>query len=395
MANLILTEELALTVAFNTKENLPILEGRRINRELSDRLEQGSGSTVSVLVPGVNNVVQGSAVDPNASIQVQKVPITVNQYNISAPFDRIDDTLNLKNFQKQVSEPNAAKLASSINTGIFNAVGGGACNAAIVQDLGGLSDSAAVIKSSRIGGALSAMLNPQATSRAVNGNGQNSGAFGWKANSSVGLSLYNGVIGNYFGVDVFESPDAYSITGVTVAGTVGAISDGDSSLSITSTAAVTIPAGTPLQVANVYTVDAFGNPIGARAFITTQTVTLVAGTATAVPVGKIYLVGGSFPIPNTLISGTPGAVASMLTGGKLYATGLVMAANAGAFAAIQPAPFPGTTQSISTRLANELNIRTSINSNLDTGISRWRFDVIWGATSLYGQGAVMIYVPLN
>ena len=153
-----------------------------------------------------------------------------------------------------------------------------------------------------------------------------------------------------------------------------------------------IPAGTPFKIQGVFSTDAFGNPIGDRTFVTTADVT-ATGTNDVLPVGIIHLVGGGFPIPNTLGTGT--SIACPLTAGTLYGKGLVMAENAGAFASTLPAPYPGTTDSVATRIAGELNVRSSLFSNLESGKIFWRFDVLYGVSSLYGQGACMMYIPMS
>jgi hypothetical protein len=319
------------------------------------------------------------------------VPVVVNQWNISAPYTLQDETLNLNTFESQVSRPNSIKLASTINKAIFDTVGGGATNASIVASLADLAVAIGIVDSSRVGEKKSAMTNPVSIAKIING-GPN-GGFGYQANPSRGMKLYEGVIGEYFDCDVFKSPDAGTITGQALTGTVVAgLADGSSSLTVNGFAPGLIPAGTPLQIQGVFSTDAFGNPIGPRTFITTADVT-ATGTNDAIPVGKIYLVGGSFPIPNTLGQGT--AIASILTAGTLYGKGLVMAENAGAFASILPAPYPGTNDSVATKIAGELNVRSSLYSNLDSGNIRWRFDVLYGVSSLYGQGACMMYIPMS
>jgi hypothetical protein len=393
MDNTIAMQKFAETIAFNTKEQLPILEGTRINKTLSDKLDSGSGSTVDVLVPGVNNVIQGAAADPSAAINVQNVPVAVNQWNISAPYDLRESTLELNTFETQVSKPNAIKLASSVNTAIFNTVGGGACNGQIVTSLADLAAAIGVVDSSRIGDEKSAMINPIGAAKIIHG-GPN-GGFGFQANPSRGMKLYEGVIGEYFDCDVFKSPDASTITGVTVTGTVTAgLQDGSTSFIVNGiTAGTVIPAGTPLQVQGVYSTDAFGNRIGSRTFITTAAVT-ATGSGDLLPIGIIRDKAGSWPIPNTDLSQAGTAIAGILTAGTIYATGLVMASNAGAFASIIPSPYPGITESVATRVAGELNVRASIYSDLTSGISRWRFDILYGVSSLYGNGANMIYIPM-
>lgn len=389
--NAIMTQEFAETVLFHVKEQLPILEGTRINKKLSERLEEGSGSTVNVLVPGVNELVKGSAVDPNSNIRVDKVGVVVEQYNISAPFSLKDDTLNLYTFKTQVSKPNAMKMASRINTDIFRTVCFGAANSAIVTNLQDLAIAIATVDSSRVGSTKSAMLNPTAIAKLIGANG--GGAFGWQANDRKGFDLYEGVIGEYFGCDCFKSPDAGIITGrAGMTGTItGGLVDGSKALTVDGLGTGLIPAGTPFKVQGVAATDVYGNDIGDRTFVTTADV-VATGTGDVLPVGTINMVGGAFAIPNTVGSGT--AIACPLNNGQRYAIGGIFAENAGAFASIQPAKFHGTTDSVATRIAGELNVLSSIISNGETGMQRWRFDVLYGVSSLYNAGANMIYIPL-
>jgi len=334
--------------------------------------------------------------------------VVVTQKNISAPYTLQDETLNLYTFETQVSKPNAIKMASRINKEIFDVVGGGACTAVIGTPASGaytagfkdLSKAIAVVESSRVGTSKSAMLHPNAVAAIIGGSANSANLF-----SQKGDKLYEGEIGTYFGTDCFTSPDAGAIQlGSAISLTVGPIADGATSLNVTAGASngLTIPKGTPFQIQGVNSCDAFGDVLGVRTFVTTQNYTF-GGASGTLPVGTIYFsrkadgTKGDWPIPNTFgapITASSSTAVCPLAAGQLYGKALAFAERAGAFAAITPAPFPGTNDSVVTQFDGELNVRSSFFSNLESGMIRWRFDVLYGVSSLYGNGAAMIYIPI-
>jgi len=443
--NNIVTQKFADTVTFNTNEHLPMLGGNRINKKLSNRLQGGSGTVVGVLVPGFNNVVEGSAVegysDTNqvgtSKINVKEVPVTVKQYNISAPYEMLDQTLNLFTFETQVSKPNAIRLASKINTHIFDKTAGGATQSAIgslnpdgsfTQGFQTLSNATKRVKASRIGSNFSGMLHPNLVGSIIGGSANSANLF-----SQKGDQLYEGKIGDYSGFEFYESPDAGSVTlaaaltsGLTLNGDLldqMPITDGFGGdlgywlLPVTAAGAavgVTLPAGTPLTIGTSKSSDAFGNPNGVRTYTVAESITLASGANSIKIGGRLALstfvnnarVAGSsnWPIPNTYVTSVNGsglpvipngaAIVCPLAAGIEYARGIAMADGALAFAGITPAPFPGTNDSVTASLDGLLPVRSSFFSNLESGVIRWRFDVLYGVNSLYGNGASNIYIPI-
>jgi len=430
----LMTQEFAETVAFNVKENLPILKGGRLNQDLSNRLESGSGSVVSVLVPGVNQVTKGAATrigNTDDQVVVNKVPVVVSQYNISAPYDLRDETLNFNTFESQISKPNAIKLASFVNKAVFQTVAGGACSAiadaANEQSATGfgfkeLAKAIALVDSSRIGTTKSAMLHPSAVAAIIGNSANSANLF-----SSKGDKLYNGELGSYFDCECFSSPDAGTLRYATiptfsaatltfappnVSGASGQFQGtGEAVLTLTSASAVVLQALTPIRATNLNVYDAFGQIMGNRTLVVAANPatadgswSLAAGTATPVRVWAkdASISGTAIPDSNAVADGfTVTAGTITLTGAtvplqanKTYALGCVFADRAAAFASIAPAPFPGTNDSVSTTLDGELNIRSSFYSDLDQGTIRWRFDILFGVSPLYGQGACLLYVPI-
>jgi len=425
MANAIMTQELAETIAATVKQEVPIV--RYINSDLSDKLGEGSGEVVSVLVPGYGEISEGPSFrDPatgqavGMDIQVDKVTVTVKQVKTGAQLNLLEKSLQMNTFETQVAQPYSAKLAASINKDVFETVLGAAHSSIVGQlTFGELAEAVDYVNTSRVGDGIAGMLAPIARATIVN-SGNNK-----FANPRIGEKLYRGEIGEYNGAEFFVSPDAgamiYSTatSGVAFAfsGSVAAIADGATQLSLTGVTNVSlVRKGTPIvigsgdptvsgSIQSPYTVaDMFGNDTGiARTFVALQDAVVTSGAAT-VNIATVNLIteqaDGTIvkqngAVPNTYYNaGSPvtntAFVCPLLANTKYY-KGAVFASKAAAFASIQPKPYGGNADSAGSSLDGEVNIRVStIPAGLD-GVDRWRIDVLYGTAPLYGNGAVALY----
>jgi len=433
MANQIMTQEFAETIAATVKREIPILE--YVNKELSDRLESGSGATVSVLVPNFGKVSKGASflaegattvqtlgTIADLTVQVDKVPVTLQITKVGASYDLLEKTLKLYTKDSQISEPRISNLARTINAEVFKCVFT-AAHSSIVGPIGfaELAEAVAYVDESRVGDSNAGMLSPL-----LNNSIAASGANKF-ANPRLGLELYNGALGSWMDAEFFKSADAGNIKlgnnvaqAFAITGNVANIADGATQLALSGIAIgggntlSVIPAGTPIiigsgdpavagSIASPFTVsNVYGDDTQIiRTFVVTEDAPITAGSAN-VKVAPIYLnqnVAGTVTmsaaaVPNTWYNGNADQanltfICPLLAGSK-YALGAVFADKAIAFASAAPRPF-ANADSTATTLDGEVNVRTSIVTDGREGLDVWRVDSLYGMAPLYGTGAVALY----
>jgi len=444
--NQIMTQEFAETIAATVKREIPILE--YVNKELSDRLESGSGATVSVLIPNFGKVSKGASFLESSNsnvqtlgsikdlnVQVDKVPVDVQISKVGAAYDLLEKTLKLYTQNSQISEPRISNLARTINAEIFQCVLT-AAHSSIIGPIGfeELAEAVAYVDESRVGDSNAGMLSPL-LNNSIAASGANKFAnVNLASPDGTDLNLYKGVLGEWMNVMFFKSADAGSIKlGATQAqeyairGVVNKLQDGANelvlnNLSFGGSRLTSIPAGTPFiigsgtpgtpgSITSKYTVSSV---YGADTQIMCTFVALpnkqtpdgswpINNESATVEIAPVYLnrviagelVSSKAAVPNTyytddnLEPSEMDIICPLLAGAK-YALGAVFASKAIAFASAAPRPF-ANADSTTTALDGELNIRTSIVTDGREGMDVWRVECMSGQAALYGAGAVAIY----
>jgi hypothetical protein len=436
--NNIMTQEFAETITATVKREIPILE--YVNKELSDKLESGSGATVSVLIPnfgkvskGASFVEQGTPQAPtnvvtlgsivDLQVNVDKVPVTLEITKIGASYDLLEKTLKLYTQNSQISEPRISNLARTVNKEVFQCVLTAAHSSIVgTIDFPALASAVAYVDESRVGDENAGMLSPL-----LNNSIASSGANKF-ANPRLGLELYNGVLGSWMDCEFFKSADAGMLqlgttkeTAFAISGDVAEITDGDTQLAISNlsfggSTLTVIPKGTPIiigtgtagtagSIVSPFTMSSvYGEDTGIiRTFVVTEDTPIVSGGATNVPVATIYLnevIDGEFTASKAAVSNTFYSADEAqgdleffvpLLAGYKYALGAVFASKAIAFASAAVRPAGGNTDSVSSTLDGELNIRTTVSFDGKEGQDVWRVDTLYGMAPLYGTGAVALY----
>jgi len=443
--NQIMTQEFAETIAATIKREIPILE--YVNKELSDRLEGGSGSTVHVLIPNFGKVSKGASFNGSGSnvqtlgsiadlkVQVDKVPVDVQITKVGAAYDLLEKTLKLYTENSQISIPRIANLARTINAEIFQCVLT-AAHSAIIGNIGfdELAQAVSFVEESRVGDSNAGMLSPLLNNSIASSGANKFANANLASPDGTKLNLYRGILGEWMDAMFFKSPDAGSIRlGATqanayaISGNAAALADGAKTLALTNIAfggdtLASIPAGTPFiigsgtasvpgSITSPFTVS---NVFGEDTQITRVFVALknpatpdgswpISGTSATVGIATVYLnsvvAGVKTPsgaaVPNTFYTGAAAQGSTMaficpLLAGAKYALGAVFASKAIAFASVSPRPF-ANADSTSTTLDGELNIRTSLVTDGREGMDVWRVECMSGQSALYGAGAVALY----
>jgi len=451
MANAIMTQEFAVTIAATIKQEIPVLE--YVNKELSKLLVGGSGDVVSVLMPNFGKVTKGASFLANGAttvstlgtitalaVQVDKCPVNVGITKVGASYDILEKTLKLFTKESQIKEPRLSNLARTINQEIFKCVQT-ASHSAIVGPIGfnELAEAVAYVEESRVGDEVAGMLSPL-----LNNTIAASGANKF-ANPTLGKELYKGLLGNFMGAEFFSSADAGSLRLGTKAaqefaieGDVATISDKDDTLTLSNltfgggNTLTFIPAGTPFvvgegdatvagSIVSPFTMSSvYGKDTQVlRAFIATVNPATIdednpdspssgswpiTGGSAVVGVAPIYLnqdvnnvvTPSVAAVPNTWYTSDEAQGATMpiicpLLAGAKYALGAVFASKAIAFASTALRAPAGGVDTSSTTLDGELNIRTTVSWDGKEGEDLWRVDSCYGMAPLYGAGAVACY----
>ena len=386
----ICTRKESMMIAGVVKKNAPILE--LINTELQGEFKSGGGSTIDVQIPGYGIVTKGEAIG-DATVEVAPVPVTVDVYNTAASLTMVQKALDVDDFQKQIAEPRGAKLASTINKlvyeeGFYNA------NQSVVTSavtFGNMAEAIGNVDSTRVDGTFGAMIHPTVKARLASSDNNDF------YNPSISKDLYNGVINDYGGATFISSPDASIVYTSWVPGsaaTVGAVSEGATSLVISDATAVigaVCKKGTVLKVANIFNVDEFGDSLATqRSFIVKEDYTVTSAGTVNVKVEAIHATGA---LKNVSALPTAGLrVTSPLEASSSYYTGMVFSRNSLVFASAPLKEFYGADPDESMKLAGVVNVRFAAEGNITTGAQVARWDILAGTKAVRGKAICAVYV---
>ena len=386
----ICTRKESMMIAGVVKKNAPILE--LINTELQGEFKSGGGTTVDVQIPGYGVVTKGEAIG-DATVDVAPVPVTVDVYNTAASLTMVQKALDVDDFQKQIAEPRGAKLASTVNKlvyeeGFYNA------NQSVVTSavsFANMAEAVSDIESTRVDGQIGAMIHPVVKARLASSDNNDFN------NPAIAKDLYNGVVGDYMGATFVSSPDAsivYTSWVPGAAATVGAVSEGATSLVITDATATVgsvCKKGTVLKIAGIYNVDEFGDALASqRSFIVKENFTVVSAGSVTVSVEAIHATGALKNVSALPTSGLK--VTSPLEASTSYYTGMVFCKNSLVFASAPLKEFYGANPDESMKLAGVVNVRFAAEGNISTGAQVARWDILAGTKAVRGKAICNVYV---
>lgn len=398
MANSISTSKQAVTVAVSIAKAAPML--KTINTELSSELGAGDGVSADILIPDFGVVTEGAAIG-DATVNVKSKSLTLKQYNTAASLLEVERATAIKDFQEQVADPRGAKLASKIQSIVYDNGFYAANNSVVATSANFVVASQAItkVKNSRSEGKRTAYISNDMLAQIVN-SGDN------KFNSpSIAADLYDGVVGSYIQTDFISGADAKIVytgwvpgSAATVSSTMGS---GTSSLTISDATIVNgtsvCKAGTVIKVADSNSVDLFGADLGvARSFVVQADVTASANGSITVNVGEVF--NATSPAGLRNVSAMPASgkkVTSPLSANTGYTTGIVYTKEAICAGSKALKPLWGSeSDSVATKLEGEVNITMSKYSNGDAGTQTARWDILFGAAGIYGQAICSIYTPV-
>lgn len=353
-----------------------------------------SSATVDVELPGYGVVTEGEAVG-DMTVETAVVPVTVGIINTAAELGIVQEALEVGDYTKVVANPRAANMAKFINskvikTAMYNAEHAIVSTGTFTQ----LSNASAELQDSRIDGKMAGFLAPKFKS-VVTATGTN------YFNANPSLKLYEGVIGEYDGIDWMSSVDMPVIStgvvalssGTTVGTTVSAEGATTLVLAGLSAATGTVKAGTVFNIAGANGVSVMGDSVGyKRAFVVTADAT-VTGSGASVTVKPIYFTGPKKNVSsasNEIASGA--VVTSPMAANTTYVCGVAWNENAMAYANKPLAPMHGVDSG--TLKAGSIQLRMSSESNVSSGKSIVRWDTLFGVEAIAGKGICNVYVAI-
>jgi hypothetical protein len=395
MPNSIVTGLNAAYVAGSAEANAPIL--KLTNHTLDKAYGNDSGERIIIKIADYGTVTEGEALG-NTDVIVDEVDLRIGNINTGASLGIVEESVKIGNYKEVVAKPRGAKLANYIQRKVFQQglLGAGHSVVAASGSFAQLGTAISKVEASEMSGTIGGMLGYDLHTAITN---SGISQFG---NSSLAGKLYQGVIGNYNGVDFVKGPSALVTTGASL-GTAGATatlaatpgSDGLTVISFfaadgTTPANQTLTRGSVINLAGVYATDEFGNTTSSLfSFVIQDGIT---ATATA-KVQPIYFTG---PRKNVSVTNVNVAVpiSSPMAVNKTYMTGLVFNKNDIVTVAKAISPFPGT-ESISLSDVETLPVRMSAQGNVNAGTRTTRWDFLFGSRVRLGRATCGLYVPIN
>lgn len=366
-----------------------------ISNKIDSAYTDKSSATVDVELPGYGIVTEGEAVGGTGEVETAVVPVTVGIINTWANMGIVQEALEIGDFTKTVAEPYAANLAKHINAKVIKVAMDNAEHAIVsTGNFTQLSNASAEIEESRMDGKKAGFLAPKFKSLVTS-----TGTNFFNANPS--LKLYEGVIGEYDGINWMSSNDLPVIStgvvaqssGTTVGTTVSAEGATTLVLAGLSAATGTVKAGTVFNIAGANGVSVMGDSVGyKRAFVATADAT-VTGSGASVTVKPIYFTGPKKNVSSPSDQIASGAVVtSPMTANTTYVCGVCWSERALAYANKPLAPMHGVDSG--TLKAGSIQLRMSAQSDVQSGKSMVRWDTLFGSNAIAGKGICNVYVAI-
>lgn len=388
MANSIELQKVLVDYVAGFEGQFPIKE--IANTSLEAKFGDDQGDTLYAKSYNYGTTYQTTNLSGKMSdIITEGVPLKLLPYKKGASYSFLENTLELGGDASEIMKRWSGEMADVLARKAYDTALKGASTAVVstgtFAQLGSaINNVKKASQSGKIGGMLSFDVTTLVTNSGIS-------QFG---NSQLASKLYQGVIGNFRGVDFIEGRTDILATGaIFPASTVTITNTNDvTTAQVTPSVgtAVTIKAGTAFTLAGIYAVDELGNSTGTlRTFVLQEDFALSGTGAQAINVGDVFFTG-----PRKNVSGAISAVAltNLFEANSQYATGVVMNENELMIAAkgIKPLRSNSTTMAS----AEGMPIRVTYEGSAKTSYEDMIFDVLFGAAVYSRRGISGIYVKV-
>ena len=389
MANQIELQKVLVDYTAGFEGNFAIKE--IANTSLEKEFGDDQGTTIYAKAYNYGTTYQTTDLTSKMSdIQTVGVPLTLLPYKKGASYSMLENTLSLGSDGTELIKRWSAEMADLLSRKAYDVALKGSSTA--VVSTGTFAQLGAAInhvKKASQGGKIGGMLSFDITTSVTN---SGIASFG---NSQLANKLYQGVIGNYRGVDFIEGRTDILATGAIFPASTITITNvaGVTTALVTPSVgtAVTIKAGTVFTIAGIKAVDELGNSTGSDRAFTLQTDFALSGTsAQAIDVGDVFFAGPRKSV-SAAISGL--AITNLMEANKEYATGVVCNENELMIAAkgIKALRTNSTTMASS----EGMPIRVTYEGSAKTSSEDMIFDILFGSAVYSRRGVSGLYMKLN
>ncbi len=388
----------SISVPFVQKlmEKAPIIMNS--NKQLDKEFKAGDGTSMVVSIPDYSEVVTGGDITAAAathSYTSGERTIQLEQKTIFENMTNVERSLELKNFEAQIAEPNSAKLASYVQSEVAETVKLGSDVHQVIgasDAFGEVAVTTAGIRKARSNGKLVGVLDPMFSARI----------------SSQGLNFFNpqktiSKLYEEFGLGNFAQAEWYTcndvkdlVTGDLSLGTAtvdAELAEGATSLVIDDAALVggeVIKKGQVFNVAGVNCVDIYGQDVGLPyGFVAQADATAVAGSVTI----TIKPVSYAKPTTNVSITVAAGAAVTQVhDASSTYLAGIIYDKESLIFGSAPMHKSAGA--SVTTSNKNQLSVKClkATDPLADKEIIRW--DILCGSLLVRTNHAATVWMKV-
>lgn len=381
MSNSIVTKENLAYVAGAMEAEAPIM--KLVTQKIDNQFGPGTGDIVNVAVSGYGTTHQTTDLTGLISdIDKAPVPVQVKPYRKGATMTKIEEALDIDNFEDDVAKPFGSEMVYKLGNVVYNA-GFYGSNYSVVSagTFDALSEAIVMVENSLMSGSIAGLLSNNAHAAVVRSGDTTFGT------SPLAKDIYNGVIGDFMGAEFVKGKGLPTITTTSIITTAATATHSgvEGVATLTFSAAQTLKKGTAFQLTGVYAVNELGESTDElRTFIVQADV----AASTSVNVGPIYFEG-----PRKNVSGaaiTTVTAINILEASTTYYTGLVFNQNDLIVAIKGIKPFASNSDTLKTTKGFPLRMSIQSDNVTNTEVVTW--DILMGAASYVGRGSCAFYV---
>jgi len=391
------TTSVAVPFVAAFESSLPLLMNS--NKQLDKEFKEGTGDTMTMIIPDHPEVTEGAAVAGSLAYQSGSVTLTLTQNNVAINASAVVRALDIHNFDDQVATPYGAKLASKIQKGAAVDIQRKADHQLVFASadlFNEVADAIAVIDDARSYGDKFGIVSPQLSAKIAS-----SGFKFFNPSNQISSIFKKRELGEFQNAMWYTTPDVpalttgtLTLTGAAVVGTTIS-AEGSTSLKIDDAGIAggeTIKAGQAFTIDGSEMVDIYGESIGQLvSFVAQADATATAGTITIV-VKPIYFVKPMQNVSGTEI--TAGAAVNQVhEANSRYLGGVIYDKQSFLFGSAKLAPISGTDEKTITA-GKALAVKCTKGPDIANGREIVRWDTLTGTQLVRSNWAVAIWLKV-
>lgn len=391
MANEIALQKVLEDYGAALEAQLPIVA--LANTDLSEKFGDDQGDTVYAKIRNYGTTHQTTDLTGKMSdIKTEGVPLQLLPWKKGASLSMLENTLEVGGDIDAIIRDWSGEMADVIGKYFYSTALLGAATSHVstgtFADLGVISNH---VKKAGMAGSVGGMLSFDVNTLVCN-SGQNQS---FAAAPALSSKLYQGVIGNFRGVNYIEGrTDLLETGGIFPAGSV-TVTAGVAHFTPTSTVstAIAVKKGTVVTLANVYAVDLFGKTTGVlRSFVVQADVQIPTGLGGVdVDFGEIIFTGARKNVSVSAISSV--ALTNKLEANSTYASGVVFAKDELMLGMKGIKPLRSNSSTL--KSVDGLPVRVTYEGSAKTSTEDLIFDVLAGSSVYARRASAALYIKVS